>query len=52
MPPRQLCPAMLFFKFNEEIKTLHNKHKLNQFIFMKFALQKIMQTIEEEERQS
>jgi hypothetical protein len=39
--PRLVYPAKLFFLIEGEIKTLHNKEKLKEFMTTKQALQKI-----------
>jgi hypothetical protein len=51
--PRLVCPATISFLFEGEIKTFHNKEKLNEFVTIKPTLQKILKGlfhIEEETR--
>ena len=47
--PRILYPAKLSFRFDDEIKTFHNKQKLRDFATRKPALQNILGKIFHEE---
>jgi hypothetical protein len=43
-------PPVLSFKIEGEIKTLHNKHKLKQFMTTKIGLQKIAKGIQTQKK--
>lgn len=41
--PRLLCPSKLSFKFKREIKTVHDKNRLKEFMTTKPAIRGILQ---------
>ena len=49
MPTRNLYPAKLTFRFDDEIRSFHDKQKLKEFTKRKPALQNILNKIFHEE---
>ena len=45
LQPRLLCPAMISFRFNGEIKTFTDKQKLREFSTTKPALQQMLKEL-------
>ena len=49
MPTKNFIPAKLTFRFDDEIKSFHDKEKLKEFTKRKPALQNILSKIFHEE---